>query len=53
MPPSSLDGIEKYLDSGMVKGIGPHFAKKLTNFSRGVVGDQCSTSLGAPISADG
>ena len=29
MPPSSLDGIEKYLGSGMIRGIGPHFAKKL------------------------
>lgn len=29
VPPASLDGIEKYLSSGMVKGIGPHFAKKL------------------------
>lgn len=29
MPPSTLEGIEKYLGSGMVKGIGPHFAKKL------------------------
>jgi len=29
MPPSSIDGIEKYLGSGMIKGIGPHFAKKL------------------------
>src|SRR5260363_100643 len=27
--PSSLVGIEKYLGSGMVKGIGTHFAKKL------------------------
>ena len=27
--PSTLDGIEKYLSSGMVRGIGPHFAKKL------------------------
>lgn len=27
--PTSLEGIEKYLGSGMVKGIGPHFAKKL------------------------
>ncbi|MBI5446439.1 MAG: AAA family ATPase, partial [Deltaproteobacteria bacterium] len=26
VPPSSLEGIEKYLGSGMVKGIGPHFA---------------------------
>ncbi|MBI5439841.1 MAG: ATP-dependent RecD-like DNA helicase, partial [Deltaproteobacteria bacterium] len=29
VPPSSLGGIEKYLGSGMVKGIGPHFAKVL------------------------
>jgi exodeoxyribonuclease V alpha subunit len=27
--PSTLEGIEKYLGSGMVKGIGPHFAQKL------------------------
>src|SRR3989442_3263526 len=30
VPPSTLEGIEKYLGSGMVKGIGPHFARKLT-----------------------
>jgi exodeoxyribonuclease V alpha subunit len=29
VPPSTLEGIEKYLGSGMVKGIGPHFAKVL------------------------
>jgi exodeoxyribonuclease V alpha subunit len=27
--PTTLKGMEKYLGSGMVKGIGPHFAKKL------------------------
>lgn len=27
--PTTKEGIEKYLGSGMVKGIGPHFAKKL------------------------
>jgi exodeoxyribonuclease V alpha subunit len=27
--PSTIEGIEKYLGSGMIKGIGPHFAKKL------------------------
>jgi exodeoxyribonuclease V alpha subunit len=27
--PSTLEGIEKYLGSGMVRGIGPHFARKL------------------------
>ena len=29
--PTTLEGIEKYLGSGMVKGIGPHFAKKLVS----------------------
>jgi exodeoxyribonuclease V alpha subunit len=29
MPPNSLEGIEKYLGSGLVKGIGSHFAKKI------------------------
>jgi exodeoxyribonuclease V alpha subunit len=28
-PPASADGIEKYLASGMIKGIGPVYAKKL------------------------
>jgi len=27
--PTSLEGVEKYLGSGLVKGIGPHFAKKM------------------------
>ena len=31
VPPTTLEGIEKYLGSGMVRGIGPHFAKKLVN----------------------
>jgi len=29
LQPTSIEGIEKYLGSGMVKGIGPFFAKKL------------------------
>ena len=29
IPPSTLEGIEKYLGSGMIRGIGSHFAKKL------------------------
>ena len=28
-PPSSADGIEKYLASGMIRGVGPVYAKKL------------------------
>lgn len=27
--PSTIEGIEKYLGSGMIRGIGPHFARKL------------------------
>jgi exodeoxyribonuclease V alpha subunit len=29
VPPSTLEGIEKYLSSGLIRGIGPHFARKL------------------------
>src|SRR6266446_6681454 len=29
MPPSSPEGIEKFLGSGLIKGIGPHYAKKI------------------------
>jgi exodeoxyribonuclease V alpha subunit len=30
-PPTSADGIEKYLSSGMIRGIGPAYAKKLVS----------------------
>jgi hypothetical protein len=29
LPPSSIEGIRRYLGSGMIKGIGPHFAGRL------------------------
>jgi len=29
VPPTTLEGIERYLGSGLVKGLGPFFAKKL------------------------
>ena len=29
VPPSTLEGIEKYLGSGMIRGIGPHFSARL------------------------
>ncbi len=36
-PPASIDGIEKYLGSGMIRGIGPVFAQKLIRaFGEGV-----------------
>jgi exodeoxyribonuclease V alpha subunit len=28
-PPHTAEGIEKYLGSGLIKGIGPHFARKI------------------------
>lgn len=31
LPPDSLEGIEKYLASGAVKGVGKHYAKLLVN----------------------
>ena len=30
LPPTTAEGIEKYLASGLVKGIGPKYAKKIT-----------------------
>lgn len=37
IPPGTVDDIEKYLGSGMVKGVGPHFAKILVSaFGEGV-----------------
>ena len=36
-PPTTLDGIERYLGSGMIKGIGPVYASKLVQaFAEGV-----------------
>jgi len=29
IPPTTIEGMEKYLGSGLIRGIGPHFAKKL------------------------
>jgi exodeoxyribonuclease V alpha subunit len=40
-PPSSADGIEKYLSSGMIRGIGPAYAKKLLR----AFGDQIRWSV--------
>jgi exodeoxyribonuclease V alpha subunit len=46
--PTSREGIEKYLGSGLIKGIGPVYAKKLVaKFQEGVLSiiDQCSARL--------
>ena len=31
LPPDTLEGIERYLGSGLIKGIGAHFAKRLVS----------------------
>jgi exodeoxyribonuclease V alpha subunit len=31
MPPHTVQGIEKYLGSGLVKGIGPHYARRIVD----------------------
>ena len=31
LPPDTLEGIERYLGSGLIKGVGVHFAKKLVS----------------------
>lgn len=31
IPPNTLEGVEKYLGSGLIKGIGPHFARQLVD----------------------
>src|SRR5262245_39849698 len=39
-PPTSADGLEKYLPSGMIRGVGPVYAKKLVR----AFGEKVSTS---------
>jgi exodeoxyribonuclease V alpha subunit len=34
MPPNTLEGVEKFLGSGLIKGIGPHYARKLVDMFR-------------------
>jgi exodeoxyribonuclease V alpha subunit len=46
VPPNSLEGIEKYLGSGLIKGIGPHFAKKLVAAFKEAVFDVIEASPG-------
>ena len=41
VPPTTLDGMQKYLGSGMVKGIGPHFAGVLV----GAYGEEVFTVI--------
>ena len=46
-PPTTAEGIEKYLASGMIKGIGPIYAKKLVKAFREQVFDVIEQSPSA------
>ncbi|MBI1209262.1 MAG: ATP-dependent RecD-like DNA helicase [Azospirillum sp.] len=43
-PPNSLEGIEKYLGSGMIRGIGPAYARKLVGAFSDAVFDVIETT---------
>jgi exodeoxyribonuclease V alpha subunit len=45
-PPTTAEGIEKYLASGMIKGIGPIYARKLVKTFRELVFDDPRASAG-------
>src|SRR5258707_10136809 len=47
--PTSLDGIEKYLGSGMIRGIGPVYAKKLVR----AFGEKVFDTIDAAEGSDG
>ena len=46
-PPTSADGIEKYLSSGMIRGVGPVYAKKLLHAFGENVFDVIEVSAGS------
>src|ERR1700728_1464976 len=51
--PSSIEGIEKYLSSGMIRGIGPVYAKKLVRLFGDKVFDVIETQPGRLREVDG
>ncbi|GAG05858.1 unnamed protein product, partial [marine sediment metagenome] len=51
--PSTREGIEKYLGSGIMKGIGPHFAKKLVRAFGEKVFDVIENRPGLLLKIDG
>ncbi len=52
-PPTTIEGIEKYLGSGMVKGIGPVYAKKLVAKFREKIFDIIENESGRLEEVDG
>jgi len=53
VPPNSLEGIERYLGSGLIKGIGPFFAKKLVAAFKEEVFSVIESSPGKLSSVEG
>lgn len=53
IPPTTLEGIEKYLASGMIKGIGAHFAKMLVHSFGANVFDVIEQTPGKLLSLPG
>ena len=52
-PPTSADGIEKYLSSGMIRGIGPAYARKLLHAFGEKVFDIIEATPDRPREVDG
>ena len=53
VPPTSADGIEKYLSSGVIRGVGPVYAKKLVRAFGEKVFDVIETMPGRLREVDG
>ena len=49
MSPTTTEGIEKYLGSGMIRGIGPAYARKLVRAFGSQVFDVIEGQRGAPL----
>src|SRR5580704_2373860 len=47
MPPTTTEGIEKYLGSGMIRGIGPAYARKLVRTFGSQVFDVIQNRIGS------
>ncbi len=53
IPPTTLEGVEKYLGSGLIKGIGPHFAHQLVEAFGAEVFDVIERSPERLLTLDG
>ena len=48
-PPHTAEGIEKYLASGLIKGIGPHFARKIVQGHGGEIMMESRVNKGTTV----